>query len=117
MKKTSTLLLRNSLLLFVILFAISSFAAKAQTKLAAPRISQAINEENLVTLRHSVYPAALAGLDQGVVPDSRPMNHMLLVLQRSTDQETALRSLMDEQQTKASPNYHTWLTPTQFGQQ
>jgi Pro-kumamolisin, activation domain/Bacterial Ig-like domain (group 3) len=118
MKKTSTLLLRNSLLLFVTLFTIFSFAAKAQTKLAAPRISQAtINEANLVTIHRSVHPLALAALDQGVVDDSRPMNHMLLVLQRSTDQETALRSLLDDQQIKGSPNYHAWLTPAQFGQQ
>src|SRR5277367_2330775 len=117
MKKTSTLILRNSLLLFAALFTSSSFTTKAQTKLAAPRITQAIDEANLVTIHRSVHPAALAGLDQGVVDDSRPMNHMLLVLQRSTDQETALRSLLDEQQTKASPNYHAWLTPAQFGQQ
>ena len=45
------------------------------------------------------------------------MNHMLLVLQRSPQQETALRNLIDEQQIKNSPNYHAWLTPQQFGQQ
>jgi subtilase family serine protease len=121
MKKTSTLILRNSLLLFAILFTISSFSATAQTapqsKLATPRITQAIDEANLVTLRRSVYPLARAEYDQGVVPDSMVLNRILLVLQRSPEQETALRSLMDAQQTKNSPNYHAWLTPAQFGQQ
>src|SRR5258708_33526251 len=40
---------------------------------------------------------------------------MLLLLQRSAEQEAALRQLMEEQQSKNSPNYHAWLTPEQFG--
>jgi hypothetical protein len=42
---------------------------------------------------------------------------MLLLLQRSPDQESALRQLLDDQQNKSSPNYHAWLTPEQFGKQ
>jgi subtilase family serine protease len=42
---------------------------------------------------------------------------MLLLLQRSAEQETALRQLLDAQQTKGSGSYHAWLTPGQFGQQ
>src|SRR5216684_1288958 len=30
---------------------------------------------------------------------------------------TVLRRLLDDQQDKASPNYHKWLTPTKFGKQ
>jgi hypothetical protein len=45
------------------------------------------------------------------------MNRMLLVLQRAPKQETALRKLLDQQQTKSSPNFHKWLTPEQFGEQ
>jgi len=81
------------------------------------RVTQKIDDANLVTIRGTVHPLARAGFDQGLVADSRPMNHMLLVLQRSSDQETALRSLLDDQQTKGSPNYHAWLTPAQFAQQ
>jgi hypothetical protein len=117
MKKISILILRNSLLLLATLFTISSLTATAQTKPAAARITQAIDEANLVTLRGSVHPLARAGFDQGAVADSLSMNRMLLVLQRSPEQETALRNLMDAQQTKNSPNYHAWLTPQQFGQQ
>src|SRR5437667_11378167 len=40
---------------------------------------------------------------------------MLLLLQRSQDQETALRHLLDDQQSKSSTNYHAWLTPEEFG--
>ena len=71
MKKTSILILRNSFLFFSTLFTISSVPATAQTqtKLAAPRITQAIDEAKLVTLQHGVNPLALAGFDQGVVAD------------------------------------------------
>ena len=42
---------------------------------------------------------------------------MLLLLQRSSDQETSLHSLLDAQQSNSSGSYHQWLTPQQFGQQ
>jgi hypothetical protein len=45
------------------------------------------------------------------------MTRMLLVLQRSPEQEAALETLLGEQQAKDSPNYHNWLTPQQFGAQ
>ncbi|HMD39088.1 MAG TPA: Ig-like domain repeat protein [Candidatus Acidoferrum sp.] len=124
MKTLSSIILRNSLLFFATLFTISSLPVTAQTKPAAAaatkpvaRITQAIDESNLVTLGRSVYPAARPEFDQGLVADSQPMNHLLLVLQRSPQQETALRSLLDQQQAKGSANYHAWLTPATFGQQ
>jgi hypothetical protein len=55
--------------------------------------------------------------DQGAAPDSLATERMLLVLKRSTEEETALRKLLDAQQTKSSPNYHMWLTPELFGRQ
>ena len=39
------------------------------------------------------------------------MNRMLLVLKRSTDQEAALRQLLEDQLTLNSPRRHAWLTP------
>ncbi len=117
MKTTSTLILRNSLLLFATIFAFCSMRATAQTKVAAPRITQAIDEAKLVPMHARVHPLARPEFDRGVVADSQPMNRMLLLLQRTPEQEKALRNLMDEQQTKNSPNYHAWLTPAQFGQQ
>ncbi len=45
------------------------------------------------------------------------MQRVLLVLKRSPQQEFALRRMLDDQQDKASPNYHKWLTPEQFGRQ
>jgi len=81
------------------------------------RVVQAIDEKQVTALKGNVPPLARAEFDQGAVADSQPMNRMLLLLQRSAEQEAALRQLLDDQQSKASPNFHSWLTPEQFGAQ
>ncbi|MGB2624858.1 MAG: Ig-like domain repeat protein [Candidatus Acidiferrum sp.] len=90
--------------------------AAAQTASIPARITEAVNENNLVTLKGNVHPLASPQYDQGAVSDAQPMHRMLLLLQRSPDQEAALEKLLDDQQNKSSPNYHAWLTPAQFGQ-
>jgi len=89
----------------------------AQVIPAAPRILQPVDDTQLTVLPGNVYPLAQAQYDRGAAPANLPMNRMLLVLQRSPEQETALKQLLDDQQDKASPQYHKWLTPVQFGQQ
>jgi hypothetical protein len=81
------------------------------------RITQPIDETNLTVLRGNTHPLARAEFDRGPAPSNLPLNRMLLVLQRSPQQEAALEALLDEQQDKSSPNYHSWLTPQEFGQQ
>ena len=92
-------------------------ASTAQTSAVRARVTQTVDMQNLVTLRGNVHPLARPEFDQGVAPDDLPMQRMLLVLQRGTDQETALRKLLDDQQVKSSERFHQWLTPEQFGQQ
>ncbi len=89
----------------------------AQTNGARPRVTQAVDMQNLITLRGNVHPLARPEFDQGVAPDDLPMQRMLLVLRRGADQEASLRQLLDQQQVKTSPQFHQWLTPEQFGQQ
>jgi len=96
------------------LFVLLTNVAQAQE---APRITQAIDETNRVTLGGHVIPFATAANDQGVVVDSLPLEHLQLVLQRSPEREQALEQLMAEQNDSTSPNYHQWLTPEQFGEQ
>src|ERR1700674_5078433 len=127
MKKASTIILKHFLLSSAILFAFPGLRVLAQTKpdsasatqaVAVPaRITQAIDETQLTTLKGNVHPLARPEFDQGIVSDATPMKRMMLLLQRSVEQETALRQLMDEQLSKDSPNFHKWLTPQQFGQQ
>ncbi len=89
----------------------------AQGSAAAPRITAPIDLSRFTTLTGNTHPLARVQNDQGAVADSQPMRRMLLLLQRSPEQETALRQLVDQQQSKSSPNFHRWLTPQQFGQQ
>src|SRR5437588_9250220 len=104
-------------LLFTSFLAFFFGRAVAQTTNIPARITQAIDEKNLVVLRGNVHPLARPEFDQGLIADAQPLKRMLLLLQRSPDQESALRQLLDDQQSKSSPNYHAWLTPEQFGKQ
>ncbi|MGO9088061.1 MAG: Ig-like domain repeat protein [Candidatus Sulfotelmatobacter sp.] len=82
-----------------------------------PLITQPVDESQLTTLTGNTYPLAKPQYDLGAAPASLPMERMLLVLKRSPEQEFVLRTLLDDQQDKASPNYHKWLTPEQVGQE
>jgi len=108
---------RRAAMLAGALALVAPLAAFAQSNAVPARVTAQINESNLTTLRGNTHPLARAQYDQGAVADSLPIHRMLLLLQRSPVQEAALRTLIDQQQSKSSPNYHQWLTPQQFGQQ
>jgi len=107
------------------LLAFSCLQASAQTPAAqssaeqknqvAARVRETVDDANRTVLRGNVHPKARAEFDQGTVADAQPVTRMLLLLQRSAEQEAALRQLMEEQQSKNSPNYHAWLAPEEFG--
>jgi hypothetical protein len=107
----------RTFLLFAFFSLLLPFSGVAQTSPAPSRITQAVDEANLTLLRGNTYYLARAKYDRGAAPSSLPMARMLLVLQRSPLQESALEQLLDQQQDQSSPNYHQWLTPQQFGQQ
>jgi Pro-kumamolisin, activation domain/Bacterial Ig-like domain (group 3) len=92
-------------------------AAVPQISIAQPLITEPVDEGRLTVLKGNTHPLAKPAFDLGTAPATLPMQRMLLVLKRSPQQEAALRKLLDEQQSKGSPNYHKWLTPTQFGEQ
>ena len=81
------------------------------------RITRRVDEGVLTTLGGNTHPLAQPQFDRGAAPPTLPMARMLLVLKRSPSQEAALQKLFDDQQDKASPNYHKWLAPDEFGQQ
>jgi len=105
------------LVLFAFFSLLIPLRAFAQSTSPQSRITQAVDEANLTVLKDNTYYLASAKYDRGAAPSTLPMNRMLLVLQRSPSQEAALEQLLDQQQDHASPNYHQWLTPQQFGQQ
>jgi hypothetical protein len=92
-------------------------SGRAQTSPAAPRITTPVDEAVLTTLRGNTHPLARPEFDQGAAPPNLPMDRMLLVLKRSSEQESALQTMLDQQHDKSSANYHRWLTPDEFGQQ
>ena len=103
-------------LLPALLFILSS-ANAAEPAQAGPRITEPIDASHRITLVGNTHPLARPEFDRGAAPDQQPLERMLLVLQRSPEQDAALLRLLDEQQTKSSPNYHRWLTPQEFGAQ
>jgi Pro-kumamolisin, activation domain/Bacterial Ig-like domain (group 3) len=86
-------------------------------RISKDRITQAIDENQLMLLRGNVHPLAQAKSDVGAVGDAQPLDRMLLLLKRAPEQEAALRQLLEDQLTLNSPKHHAWLTPEQFGAQ
>jgi subtilase family serine protease len=110
---------RLSLELFAV-FLFSSLAVvsiAAQTSPIPSRITAPLDETKLTILSGNTHPLARPQFDRGLAPTGLAMEHMLLVLKQSPEQQAALDKLLAEQQDRSSPNYHKWLTPDQFGQQ
>lgn len=97
--------------------ALGQRAADSPAPAPRPLITQPVDESQRTTLSGNTYPLARAEFDVGTAPASLPMERMLLVLKRSPEKEFALRTLLDDQQDKGSPNYHQWLTPEEVGTQ
>ena len=107
--------------LFAVLAFASAFATSAHTQTAAgparPMITQPVIEADSVRLFGNTRPEAVAATDLGRVPDDLPMEHLLLQLRRPPAQEEALKQFIDALHDPASPNFHRWLSPNQFGAQ
>ncbi len=109
-------------LLFATALTLPAFAQKAfvqptSTAASVPdRITQPINEAQLVTLQRNTRPEANSRNDRGAVSDGFDIEHMLLLLQRSPERERELDKLIDELNDRTSPNFHHWLTADEFGQ-
>ncbi len=119
---SSRLVLAVILVFVAFTFPLALFAQEASSGSSvglAPRplITQPVDETQMTVLKGNTHRLARPEFDLGTAPATLPMQRMLLVLRRSPEQEAALRKLLDDQQDKASPSYHKWLTPEQFGQQ
>jgi subtilase family serine protease len=79
-------------------------------------ITQNVEESKLVTLAGNTRAEAQAKYDRGLVAGDMMIEHMLLQLRRSPEQERELQQLIEELTDKSSPNYHHWLTAKEFGE-
>src|SRR5579864_9061923 len=110
-----SVLLVIGLVVFSLGLSMAAVAQNAASVAAHPLITQPVDEAQRTVLTGNTHPLARREFDLGSAPASLPMDRMLLVLKRSPDQEWTLRTLLDAQQDKVSPNYHKWLTPEQYG--
>ncbi len=114
-------MLRKLGIFFVVVIAILIAAPSLQAQVesgrqARPRITQGIDELDRVALAGNTHPEARPANDRGPVASNVQMDHMLLQLKRSPEQELALQQFLDELHTKGSPNFHQWLTAQEFGE-
>jgi subtilase family serine protease len=105
-----------SLCVLASLFA-CSVASVAQRVSPAVRIVSPIDESQLVSLSGNVNPLANAQNDRGPVSASLPMTGLVMVLNRSLEQQAAFDTYVAGEYDPSSPNFHQWLTPQQIGAQ
>jgi subtilase family serine protease len=101
----------------ILLFIASSILLTSQNtgRRAAPVIHDAVDENKLVTLAGNTRSEANADNDLGPAADSFAMNHMMMHLKRSPEQEQAAAKFVAELNDPKSPNFHKWLTAEEFG--
>ena len=73
------------------------------------------DDDRRTRLAGNVHPQARPEHDRGAVADEMRLGRMLLLLQRSADQERELKALLADQQDPTSARYHAWVTPAEFG--
>ena len=79
------------------------------------RILDPVDDSDVVTLYGNTHPLALPEYDRGPIPLDSRLDRMVLVLAPDPAQQQALDQLSAAQQDPASPSYHQWLTPAQYG--
>jgi len=78
-------------------------------------IHDRVDENKLVTLAGNTRSEANAGNDLGAVADNFSLNHMMLQLKRSPEQEQAAAQFADDLTNPKSPNFHKWITAAEYG--
>jgi len=81
-----------------------------------PRVTTTIDNRTLTAVANTHLSLVAKAKPMESVADSLPMNHMQLVLKRSTLRANALSKLIADQHDPSSAKFHQWLTPAQFGQ-
>jgi hypothetical protein len=83
--------------------------------MAVARITSEPVGEALATLPGNVHPLARAEFDRGPVADFLPMEHIIMLLKRTPEQEIALQARIDQMHNRHSPLFHLWLSPERVG--
>jgi regulation of enolase protein 1 (concanavalin A-like superfamily) len=106
-----------SVVVFAVVMVAPSVEAQVESGLhSRPRITQSVDETDRLALAGNTHPEARAANDRGMVANDFALEHILLQLKRSPEQEQAVQQFIDELHTKGSPNFHHWLTAQEFGE-
>src|ERR1700753_3164025 len=95
--------------------AFASRSAAAGSPLGGPGAIGAINEADRVVLRGNVHPMARSEFEIGRAEATLPMERMILLLNRRPGADAEIERLLAAQHDPASPLFHQWLTPQEFG--
>ena len=79
------------------------------------RITGPVDRSQRIALKGNIHPQANPQFDAGLVDPTLRLDHVMVMLKRSAAQQGELDQLLAEQQDRSSRNYHSWLTPEQFG--
>jgi subtilase family serine protease len=101
----------------IVLSIASSVALISQNtgRRSAALIHDKIDENQLVSLAGNTRPEANADNDLGPVGDGLSLDHMMLQLKRSPEQEKAAAGFVDDLHDRKSANFHKWISATEFG--
>jgi len=78
-------------------------------------VTEAVDDGERVILTGNTRPEAKVINDRGRASDGMMLNHMMLQLQRTPEQEQALRQFIKDIHDPASPFFHHWITASEFG--
>jgi len=89
----------------------------ATAAFAAPpnRIAVRVDNSRRVFLKGHVHPKTSLGTDQGRLGSATEITHLSINFKLSAAQTSDLNQLLADQQNPASPRYHRWLTPEEYG--
>src|SRR5262245_2150707 len=84
--------------------------------LAQRRIRGPVENGRRVRLSGHINPLARAENDIGPIDGSEILSSITLRFRQTAEQQAELEALLARQQDPASPDYHRWLTPEEYGQ-
>ena len=89
-----------------------------KTIVSQTRIPNAVSNQERVTVKSTSPNLLLAkSKDTGRISSNKNLGRMVLLLAPTEEQEAAAAKLVADQNHASSPNFHKWISPTEFGAQ
>ena len=94
-----------------------SQGSEQRSEAAVPsRVLSRVDDAQLTVLKGNKNPMARPEFDKGPVDGGRMLERIVMVLQRSPEQDAALAAFNQRQYDPKSPDFHHWLHAEEFGQ-